>query len=138
MYKVGGKFLQFCDEFNYKIKNVCTYGDWKGKSTFVGDVGNSVLDLIIEVEKSEVGIVNELKVIPRADSDNLLVAFYLLTERRNCSSSLVQGEQEGEDMKIGWNNRMEDRYRDIMEKKWEQAEVEGKNAQEKWDLLIGK
>ncbi|KAK0090188.1 hypothetical protein PV326_004209 [Microctonus aethiopoides] len=67
-----------CEELRLTVANGSVGGDKEGKVTYVGEESayrGSVLDLVIEVDRGEAGVVEKLEVIARTESDRLLVSF---------------------------------------------------------------
>lgn len=58
----------FCKEVGDRIRNSNVMRDWKDREINVGGECNSVLDLIIKIEKGEDSIAKELKVKTRTKS----------------------------------------------------------------------
>lgn len=52
-------------------------GDWEGRPTYVRGEGNSVPDLVIEIENAEGSIVEEIVIEPRIESDHLQMEIHL-------------------------------------------------------------
>lgn len=73
----GKRLLELCESTGANIKNGDTKGDWEGKQTYVGGEGNSVLDLVIEIESVTGSIIEEIRVEPRIESDHLPVEVYI-------------------------------------------------------------
>ncbi|KAI4501742.1 hypothetical protein M0802_003077 [Mischocyttarus mexicanus] len=80
------KLLKFCEEAGGMVKNGATKGDRIGNWTFVGGGAQSVLDLVIELEKAEGSVVDDIEVLPRIESDHLpygygkKIVFYYVTD----------------------------------------------------------
>lgn len=77
----GKRLLELCEDIGGIIKNGNTRGDWEGNQTFIGGGGNSVLDLAIEVENEKGSVIDEIKVVPRIESDHLPVEIHIGTKR---------------------------------------------------------
>lgn len=71
--RAGEKLLEFCEEIEGIIRNGAIKRDWEGCQTFVEEGGQSVLDLEIGIENEAGSIIEELKVMPRIESDHLTI-----------------------------------------------------------------
>lgn len=72
--RVGEKLLDFCEEIGATIRNGDIKGTWEGCQTCISDGGNSVLDLVIEIERGKESVIEEMKIVPKVESDHLPVS----------------------------------------------------------------
>lgn len=135
----GEKLLEFCEELGGTIKNGATKGDWEGKATFVGEGCQSVLDLVVEVE-SEIGsIVEEVKIVPRIESDHLPVEFILENDWEiGIESEWEKGGNRREEARLVWDGKKRQQYSELMEEKLLEKGSQEKGGQERWEELVRK
>lgn len=130
----GKKLLEAMAEFNGEIRNGCTASDSSGRITFVGDAGSSVLDLVLEGGAGTTETISDVRVITRMEPDHLPVTFYIpgAGEIEREQPKINVHKQE----KLKWKEKMSKEYEALMKEKWSGLEFTGKNAQEKWDMLL--
>lgn len=74
----GRRLIEFCEAIDGFIRNGNIKGDWEGKSTYVsegGGVGFRFGDR--SRKRGGEGVVDEMVVLPRVESDHLPVAFFM-------------------------------------------------------------
>lgn len=129
----GKRLLELCEDIGGVIKNGNTRGDWEGRQTFVGGGGNSVLDLAIEVENEKGSVIDELKVVPRIESDHLPVEIHI--RRKIEREDRLRKEREKE-YKLKWDVRLEEEYYRKMGEKATELGLYKVGAKERWEKLI--
>ncbi|OXU19588.1 hypothetical protein TSAR_013440 [Trichomalopsis sarcophagae] len=129
-----GKKLKNCNEIGGKIKNGGSKGDWRGGLTYVGDMGHSVLDLVIEIETEGISIIDEVRVITRTELDHLPVAIYL---EENSIEAKIENDRNRERMerKLVWDESKRGGYWGTMKEKGRDITIEGMNTQDRWGQL---
>lgn len=133
----GKKLLEFCEEYGGRVKNGCTTGDWDGELTFVGEGGNSVLDLLIEFESGEENVVEEIRVVPRIESDHLPVQF---TIRGNTGTQPIRSNGDNSNAMIDnvvlrWKEEMQREYVGEMKELITNIDQTEDNIQKRWECL---
>lgn len=129
----GRRLLELCEDIGGVIKNGNTRGDWEGNQTFVGGGGSSVLDLVIEVENERGSVIDELKVVPRIESDHLPVELLI---RRKAEREDRRKKGREKEYKLKWEVELEVEYaRKMGEKAKELGEQKG-GAKDRWEKLI--
>lgn len=131
----GKKLMNLCNEMGGKIKNGDTKGDWEGNLTYIGEVGHSVLDLVVELETEGISIIDELRVVTRTESDHLPVAIYLDTNRGEIEKEGSVNEVITE-RRLYWDDSKKDEYRKLMEERGINIQEEGLAEQARWENLI--
>lgn len=120
--RAGEKLLELCEELGGTIRNGNTKGDWEGRQTFVGDGGNSVLDLVIEVEKESGSIIEELEIVPRIESDHLPIS--LTCRGKTWESREYEDKEREEEERMRWDERRREEYKLGMAEKADRLDME--------------
>ena len=129
----GRKLLKFCETMGLIVLNGRIKGDDEGNMTYVGGGGNSVLDLVIEMEDEEEDRVKEIRVVPRIESDHLPVVVKLrgMNETENTERN-TRRKRKGEKIeKLIWEKREKEKFEQELQKVWTQ-DNEGDEMETKW------
>ncbi|XP_066582662.1 golgin subfamily A member 6-like protein 22 [Prorops nasuta] len=118
----GKRMMNVIGEMGLEIWNGRAKGDEEGEYTYVGHMGNSVIDYVVggrEVREE----LKEMEVEVRTESDHLPMVVTLKRERER-----RRGTKWGETREIGWMKEDRERYRRKTEEMREETEegVEGR------------
>lgn len=128
----GKKLVECCEEIGGRILNGAVSGDWEGMYTYNGESSESVLDLVIELECGREGLIREMRVMPRIETDHFPIEMYIEKKEKESEGDYSdKAGKEGKEERLRWMGEKKEEYAKRMREKWETVEGTGAGTQER-------
>lgn len=117
----GKKLIRLCQEYGLTVMNGRIKGDEKGKLTYIGTRGNSVIDYLIVKEQEEIPI-KEMRVHRREESDHLPLILKTDWNSKRLETRKIEDRWR-------WKEEMKEEFQEYIRNQWESTQ--GATTQDK-------